>query len=106
MSYNYRIELLCSSMLPSARLGLPWPLHLNILGQQLRTVLVYPITKLFHGVSTFKSIKHRKPNFLVKHHRVVPILSDQVAKDVDENSEVRDARTWFDFGLGFCGLSR
>ena len=66
----------------------------------------YPITNLFHGVSTFKSIKHIKPNFLVKHHRVVPILSDQVTKDVDENSEECDARTWFDFGLGLCGLSR
>lgn len=66
MLYNYRIELLCSSMLPSARLGLPWPLHLNISGQQSRTVLVCPITNLFHGVSTFKSIKHRKPNFIVK----------------------------------------
>ena len=93
-------------MLPSARLGLPWPLHLNILGQQSRTVLVYPITNLFHGVSTFKSIKQRKPNFLVKHHRVVPILSDQVAEDVDKNSEGYDVRSWFDFGLGLCGLSR
>ena len=74
--------------------------------KQSRTVLVYPITNLFHGVSTFKSIKHRKPNFLVKHHRVVPILSVLVAEDVDENREVRDARTWFDFGLGLSGLSR
>ena len=73
--------------------------------EELSCYIIYFITNLFRGVSTFKSMKYKTPNLLAKYHMVVLNLSDQVAEGWLMKI-VKDVRIWFDFGLGLCGLSR
>ena len=73
--------------------------NFELLREELPWYILYVITNLFHGVSTFKSIMYRTPNLLAKYHMVVLNLSDQVAKRWLMKT-VKDVRTWFDVFLG------
>ena len=72
--------------------------NFELLREELPWYIIYVITNLFHGVSTFKSIMYRTPNLLAKYHMVVLNLSDQVAKRWLMKT-VKDVRTWFDVFL-------
>ena len=67
--------------------------------EELSCYIIYFITNLFRGVSTFKSMKYKTPNLLAKYHMVVLNLSDQVAEGWLMKI-VKDVRIWFDFGVG------
>ena len=77
--------------------------NFELLREELPWYIIYVITNLFHGVSTFKSIMYRTPNLLAKYHMVVLNLSDQVAKRWLMKT-VKDVRTWFDVFLRFVWI--